>query len=80
MIVVDGREYGRAEEIAGALGPDVTADMVRKWARRNGLATYRVPGAGRGKVYHPLDQAAEIEAAKRHSPRGRPRCLTPSHP
>lgn len=71
MVRLKGREYGTAAEIAARLGPDVTVAMVRNWAQRDGLERHQV---GR-TVYHPLDQAAEIEAAKRHAPRGRPRQL-----
>ncbi|MGC4769215.1 hypothetical protein ACLQ25_09570 [Micromonospora sp. DT44] len=69
MIRLKGREYGTAAEIAARLGPDVTVAMVRNWAQRDGLERHPI---GR-TVYHPLDQAASIEAAKRQSPRGRHR-------
>lgn len=71
MIRHDGREYGTAAEIAHRLGPDVTQAMVRNWSQRDGLARHR---DGR-TVYYALDQAASIEAAKRHTTRGRPRQL-----
>lgn len=71
MIVVQGREYGTAEQIAARLGGDVTVAMVRNWAQRDGLARHRV---GR-TVYYPLDQAATIERDKRTSGRGRARRL-----
>ncbi|GLH97360.1 hypothetical protein [Phytohabitans aurantiacus] len=69
MITVDGRRYGTRDEIAQALGPDVTADMVRNWARRDGLPSHLAGGV----AYHPLDEAAAIEARKRLATRGRPR-------
>ena len=76
MIRAGGREYGTAAEIAEALGPDVTEAMVRNWARRDGLVRVRMAGPdGRPEVRYPLDQAAQIEAAKRKSGRGRPRRL-----
>lgn len=62
-----GREWGTATQLAAALGDDVTPAMVRRWRDRDGLTTR----AG----YSPLDEAARIEAAKRLSPRGRPRRL-----
>jgi hypothetical protein len=71
VITLDGRHYGTRAQIAAALGPDVTEDMVRNWARRDGLLGVRV---GR-TTYHPLDQAAAIERAKRLTTRGRPRRL-----
>ncbi|WKU03739.1 hypothetical protein [Micromonospora sp. HUAS LYJ1] len=70
-IWVNGREYGTAAEIAARLGSDVSVAMVRNWHQRDGLTAHRV---GR-TVYHPLDEAAAIEAAKRRTPRGRPRQL-----
>jgi hypothetical protein len=71
MIRVRGREYGTAAQIAERLGGDVTEDMVNNWRQRDGLERHRV---GR-TVYSPLDQAATIEADKRHAGRGRPRQL-----
>jgi hypothetical protein len=76
MIRHDGRDWGTAEQLAQALGPDVTAAMLRNWASRDGLAKIRMAdGAGRPEVRYPLDQAAEIEARKRIAQRGRPRRL-----
>ncbi|NYT96313.1 hypothetical protein [Salinispora sp. H7-4] len=60
-----GREWGTAQQLVHRLGDDVTVAMVRRWRDRDGLTTH----AG----YSPLDEAARIEAAKRLSPRGRPR-------
>lgn len=73
MLTVDGRRWGTADEIAKALGRDITPTMVRNWARRNGLQTAAIPGAGRGTVRYPLDQAAAIEHTTRTTTRGRPR-------
>ncbi|WP_431892681.1 hypothetical protein [Micromonospora haikouensis] len=67
MIWRDGTHWGTAAELAAALGPDVTAAMVRRWRDRKGLTTR----AG----YSPLDEAAAIELATRTSTRGRPRRL-----
>lgn len=75
MITVDGREYGTADEIAAELGDDVTPDMVRRYAQRDGLERRVMPGRGRGTVVYPLDEASAIERAKRLSGRGRPRQL-----
>jgi hypothetical protein len=75
MIVVNGVWWGTADEIASALGTDIKAATVRRWAERSGLEAVTVPGPGRGTVRYPLDQAATIEAAKRRSLRGRPRRL-----
>ena len=74
MIRHDGRRYGTAVEIATALGPDVTVAMVRNWSQRDGLHRHQVGQT----VYYALDQAAEIEHAKRQSGRGRPRTLLPA--
>ncbi|MEU7771240.1 hypothetical protein AB0C44_07930 [Micromonospora taraxaci] len=71
MITLRGREYGTAAELAHRLGGDVTERMIVNWRRRDGLECHHV---GR-TVYSPLDQAATIEAAKRHAARGRPRQL-----
>ena len=71
MIEVKGEEYGTAAEVAAELGGDVTEDMVRNWARRDGLKRHNV---GR-TVYYPFAQAAQIEAKKSGSGRGRPRQL-----
>jgi len=75
MIGIDGERYGTAAEIAAALGPDITAAMVRRWADRDGLERVRTPGRGRGEVRYPLREAAIIEAQKRSATRGRPRRL-----
>lgn len=71
MIRVQGRHWGTAAELAEALGPDVTEDMVYRWRDRDSLTTVRV---GR-KALSPLDQAAMIERDKRLKTRGRPRAL-----
>ncbi|MFI6228895.1 hypothetical protein ACIBCR_16450 [Micromonospora echinospora] len=74
MIHADGRDWGTAAEIAHHLGDDVTPTMVRNWARRSGLTRHRTTdNDGRPCVLYPLDQAAAIEAATRHTTRGRPR-------
>jgi hypothetical protein len=71
MIRIHGSEWGTAAELAARLGPDVTVAMIYRWRDRDGLAEARV---GR-KVYSPLDQAAELERAKRVAGHGRPRRL-----
>ncbi|MEV6344146.1 hypothetical protein [Actinoplanes sp. NPDC051851] len=74
MIVVDGRRWGTAAEIAAHLGNGVTEHAVRWWARHNGLTRQRIHDrAGRPQVCFNLDEAIEIEAQKRLSPRGRRR-------
>lgn len=75
LIHVDGVEYGTADELAAVLGPDVTPDLIRSWARNAGLHRHHVPGRGRGTTYYPAEEAAQIEARKRSSRRGRPRVL-----
>ncbi|MEV4416133.1 hypothetical protein [Catellatospora sp. NPDC049609] len=76
MILLEGKQWGTAAQIAAALGPDVTAAMVRRWAERDGLRSVRsVDGLGRREVRFPLDEAAAIEARKRRGGRGRPRQL-----
>jgi hypothetical protein len=76
VITLDGRQWGTRHEIAAALGPDVTPDMVRNWARRDGLTGYLAGGV----TYHPLDEAAAIERAKRLTTRGRPRRVDDQSP
>lgn len=74
MIEIEGERYGTAAQIAAALGPDVTEDMVRKWERRHAL-----PAVRRGReVWYPLREAASIEWRTRASGlgRGRTRVLT----
>lgn len=71
MITVKGEDYGTAAEVAAELGGDVTEDMVRNWSRRDGLKRHKIGQT----VYHPFAQAAEIEAKKSGSGRGRPRQL-----
>jgi hypothetical protein len=74
LIVVDGRSWGTAQEIADHLGNGVTHHTVRWWARNNGLTAVRLPGPdGRPQVRHPLDEAIQIEARKTVEKRGRPR-------
>ncbi|MEU8264464.1 hypothetical protein AB0C02_28060 [Micromonospora sp. NPDC048999] len=72
---IAGRQYGTARAIAAALGPDVTVDMIRKWAdpdrETNPITRIRVGH----NVYYPLDEAQEKEAEKYLSGRGRPRRL-----
>ena len=73
VIVIEGDEFGTADELAAVLGPDITARMVRHWAERDGLPRHHIPGPGRGTVVYPLARAAEIELEKRTSRLGRPR-------
>lgn len=75
MIPVSGVWYGTAEEIAAELGPDVTADRVRDWARRGLLGGVNQPGRGRGTTWYRLDEAAAAERSTRTSTRGRRRKL-----
>lgn len=67
MILLDGRQYGTAVDIAHALGADVTPAMVRRWADRGRIRRY-------GHHYR-LDEAALAERDTRCSARGRPRRL-----
>lgn len=69
MITIGKHEYGRAADIAGRLGPDITAQRVRDWARRGLIDSLRL----RGETWHRLDQAAAAEHATRTSTRGRSR-------
>lgn len=69
MITLDGVTYATAAEIAHHLGRGVTPDMIRKWARRDGLTTRRRSG----RVIYRVDEAELIEIDKRYSTRGRPR-------
>lgn len=76
---IRGRQYGTADELAAELGPDITADMIRRYHERDGLTRVVLPGPGRGSVVFPLDEASAIERdkrlGKRLSGRGRPRRL-----
>lgn len=69
MIRIKGHDYGTATEIADRLGPDITPARVRDWARRDLIQSYRA----RGRTWHRLDQAAEVERRTRTSTRGRRR-------
>ncbi|MFI7072065.1 hypothetical protein [Micromonospora sediminicola] len=75
MIRLNGRHYGTAAQIAATLGPDITVDMIRKWAdpHRETQPLTRIR-AGHN-VYYPLDEAQTKEAEKYLSGRGRPRRL-----
>lgn len=74
LIRRDGDLWGTATQIAHRLGPDVTTAMIRNWAKRDGLPAARMRDHhGRPQVRYPLNQAADIEAAKYLSGRGRPR-------
>ncbi|PWR16178.1 hypothetical protein DKT69_07110 [Micromonospora sicca] len=79
MIWIAGNEYGTAAEIAQRLGPDVTADRVRDWARRSAnpadplhglLPRYHAPGRGRGTTWYCFVQAAKVEAITRRTKGG----------
>lgn len=70
MILIDGVEYGQAQEIAARLGPDVTTEMVRAWGRRGQLDRRKLDD---GTVWYRLDHAATAERNARTSGRGRPR-------
>ncbi|XTZ17061.1 hypothetical protein ACQSSU_06690 [Micromonospora echinospora] len=76
MIRHDGHQYGTAAQIADQLGPDITADRVRDWARRSRnpddplhglLPAHHHPGRGRGTTWYRYDQAANVEAITRRT-------------
>lgn len=81
MIVLHGREYGTATEIAARLtSPErrITAETIRDWARRSTrpgdrlhgrLPRYNVAGRGRGTTRYSLHAAAHVEALTSTSPR-----------
>lgn len=71
MIVVGHHRYGRAAEVAAALGPDIDPARIRDWVRRSLLPAWRFLGG----TYVRLDQAAAVERATRRSTRGRRRSL-----
>lgn len=73
VITLDGRTYGTAAELADALGPDITPQRIRDWARRGLLNPHHAPGRGRGTTWYALDQAAAVERETRVSTRGRRR-------
>ncbi|MEU4590056.1 hypothetical protein [Micromonospora aurantiaca (nom. illeg.)] len=69
-----GREWGTPAQLAARLGPDVTADRIRDWARRSRnpedplhglLPGKHVPGRGRGTTWYRYDHAAHVEALTR---------------
>lgn len=89
MIWIAGNEYGTAAEIAQGLGPDVTADRVRDWARRSAnpadtlhglLPRHHATGRGRGTTWYRFDQAAKVEAITRRAKGGPPRTGTLKRP
>ncbi|WDZ87199.1 hypothetical protein [Micromonospora cathayae] len=76
MIRHDGHQYGTAAQIAHQLGPDITADRVRDWARRSRnpddplhglLPGLHTAGRGRGTTWYRYDQAAQVEAVTRRT-------------
>jgi hypothetical protein len=69
MIEADGRTWITAAEAPDWLGPDITATLVRDWARRALVAGHRI---GR-EVYYDLDTLTETEHAVRTSRAGRRR-------
>lgn len=71
MINIGGLWWGLAEELAAALGEDVTEEMIYRWRDRDGLTVIKI---GR-TAYSPLAEAARIEAKKGRSRRGRPRTV-----
>lgn len=77
MLYVRGRYWGTDQQIADALGTDITPAMIRRWADRKGLQRVTIPGVG---VRYPLDQAAAIEATVTTSGRGRRRARVDFHP
>lgn len=69
--------YVTAQGAVAELGPDVTAHMVRAWARRDHLKVVTI----KRRVYYPLTalRAAEQRAAESRATQGgrpRPRILT----
>jgi hypothetical protein len=64
---IEGVVYARQSDVLDQLGPDVTADMLRKWARRHGVGKVNV---GR-EVWYDLTAAIEAEHRARASGRGR---------
>lgn len=71
---IGGVVMARQSDVLDQLGPDVTADMLRKWAARRGIRKARV---GR-EVWYDLAAAIEAEYAARTSGRGRSRLGRPT--
>jgi len=78
MIIVGGREYGQAAEIAARLTSrerTITAAMIRDWGRRAAtpgdrlygrLTRHHDPNGPRtGTTWYDLDQAASVEHTTR---------------
>lgn len=74
MIILGGREYGTADQIAAVLTSNarpISAATVRDWGRRAAtlgdplyglLSRHNVPGQGRGTTLYSLAAAAQVEA------------------
>ena len=69
MITVEGTSYVTADEAVDQLGPDITAALVRDWARRGLVTPVRVGQ----RAWYPLDQLWDAEHRTRTAGRGRPR-------
>jgi hypothetical protein len=69
LIWWNGHYYGTAAQTAHALGDDITAALVRRWAYRSRqpgdklhgmLPAHHLPGRGRGTTWYRHAQAAAV--------------------
>lgn len=75
-IPADGDLWGTARMICAYLGPGVTKAMIRNYAARDGLPSAKMTDRhGRRQTRYPRRRAADIEAEKYLSGRGRKRRL-----
>lgn len=76
MIEAGGKRWISATEAPDHLGPDVTPDIVRSWARHGWISGHRVGS----KVYYDLDALTEEEHRTRTSKRGNKRTMALTSP
>jgi hypothetical protein len=68
-----GLTMATVEQVLAQLGPDVTEEMLRSWARRRGVRRVLMGG----EWWYHLEASIEAEFETRTSGRGRPRRADP---